>query len=162
MWFSFHALPNKYKNIFMSWEVGRMSSNWLFKYLTTEQQGILSSPGMMVTSDAVYFYCYRQTGGLLKGNDLKAREEAKTRALWSSFDPSLTLHFSSGFGKGLPCNDPTPVPAKHTCARLACLSLLVLLRVEDISSGVKQLSWQRISRTYWLCNKYIVFLTPFL
>lgn len=39
MWFSLHALPNKYKNIFMSWEVGRMSSNCLFKYLTTEQQG---------------------------------------------------------------------------------------------------------------------------
>lgn len=39
MWFAFHALPNEYKNSFMSWEACRMSSNCLIRYLTTEQQG---------------------------------------------------------------------------------------------------------------------------
>lgn len=125
MWFSFYGLP-EHKNIFMSWEVSCMSSNCLVRDLTTEQQGnredkiksLINTPllqGTMVTSDVVYFYCYHQTGGLLKGSDLKDQEGEKIRAVWASCNLALTLQSTSGFEKNLPYNHFTPILTKHTC-----------------------------------------------
>lgn len=70
------------QNVFMSWEVGFMSSSCQIQHLTIKHQGKgeyeLGSrintlfPGDDDDSDAVYFSCYHQTSGLLKGNGLVA------------------------------------------------------------------------------------------
>lgn len=83
MWFSFYALPDEYKNIFISWEVGlhvfKLSNSAFDHRAAAGKQGRINkkshkyspSQGTMVTSDVVYLYCYHKARGLLKDSDLK-------------------------------------------------------------------------------------------
>lgn len=78
MCFSFHALPQKHFHELGSWRHVFKLPDLVRDHKTAGEEGRLnrvlqmpSSQGRMVTTDAVYFYCFLYASGLLNGSDLE-------------------------------------------------------------------------------------------
>ena len=93
----------------------------------------------MVTSDAVYSYCYHWSGGALKGSDLRDWERRKMRTLWLKCTQASLCSYHQTLKKiCLVITSPPFSQNPHVHNQPShgpCL--IVLQRVNNVSSGIK-------------------------